>query len=78
MQDSGPFARAGVARGEAAPEKAGSPCVPDCVANLLFLLAARSGDLAAAVITALYPAGAILLARGVPAERNGPRSCPPS
>ncbi|THA22958.1 hypothetical protein E6R18_31880 [Streptomyces sp. A1277] len=44
--------------------------VLDSVANLLFLLAARSGDLAiAAVITALYPAGTILLARSVLAER---------
>ncbi|MEV0086721.1 DMT family transporter [Saccharopolyspora sp. NPDC050642] len=42
----------------------------DSVANLLFLLAARSGDLAVvAVIVALYPAGTILLARGVVAER---------
>lgn len=42
----------------------------DSVANLLFLLASRSGDLAVvAVITALYPAGTVLLARGVLAER---------
>ncbi|MFF1644574.1 EamA family transporter [Streptomyces sp. NPDC058240] len=42
----------------------------DSMANLLFLLAARSGDLTVvAVITALYPAGTVLLARGVLAER---------
>ncbi|MEV5443578.1 DMT family transporter [Streptomyces sp. NPDC052644] len=42
----------------------------DSMANLLFLLAARSGDLAVvAVITALYPAGTVLLARTVLAER---------
>ena len=44
--------------------------VLDSVANLLFLLAVRSGDLAiVAVITALYPAGTVLLARKVLAER---------
>ncbi|GHB83083.1 hypothetical protein GCM10010306_092090 [Streptomyces umbrinus] len=44
--------------------------VLDSVANLLFLLAARSGDLAVvALIVALYPASTILLARGVLAER---------
>ncbi|MFG2630315.1 EamA family transporter [Streptomyces sp. NPDC048473] len=44
--------------------------VLDSVANLLFLTAARSGDLAVvAVITALYPAGTVLLARSVLAER---------
>ncbi|URM88894.1 EamA family transporter [Streptomyces sp. MRC013] len=42
----------------------------DSVANLLFLLAARGGDLAVvAVITALYPAGTVLLARVLLAER---------
>ncbi|MER6024439.1 EamA family transporter [Streptomyces sp. NPDC001851] len=44
--------------------------VLDSLANLLFLLAARSGDLTVvAVVTALYPAGTVLLARGVLAER---------
>ncbi|AEW99028.1 EamA family transporter [Streptantibioticus cattleyicolor] len=44
--------------------------VLDSLANLLFLLAARSGDLTVvALITALYPAGTVLLARGVLAER---------
>ncbi|MFF3953506.1 EamA family transporter [Streptomyces sp. NPDC001890] len=44
--------------------------VLDSMANLMFLLAARSGDLTVvAVITALYPAGTVLLARGVLAER---------
>lgn len=44
--------------------------VLDSVANLLFLFAARSGDLAVvATITALYPAGTVLLARSVLAER---------
>ncbi|WP_326697534.1 DMT family transporter [Streptomyces sp. NBC_01754] len=44
--------------------------VLDSVANLLFLFAARGGDLAVvAVITALYPAGTVLLARSVLAER---------
>ncbi|MGV9771741.1 EamA family transporter [Streptosporangium sp. NPDC003464] len=44
--------------------------VLDSLANLAFLLAARNGDLAVvAVITALYPAGTILLARTVLSER---------
>ncbi|MFI9542573.1 EamA family transporter [Streptomyces sp. NPDC052016] len=44
--------------------------VLDSVANLLFLLATRNGDLTVvAVITALYPAGTVLLARCVLAER---------
>lgn len=43
--------------------------VLDSMANLLFLLAARSGDLTVvAVITALYPAGTVLLARSVLGE----------
>ncbi|MFG3342301.1 EamA family transporter [Glycomyces sp. NPDC048151] len=42
----------------------------DSVANLLFLLAARGGDLAVvAVIVALYPAGTVLLARKALGER---------
>ncbi|MFF0160553.1 EamA family transporter [Streptomyces sp. NPDC005263] len=44
--------------------------VLDSVANLLFLLAARSGDLAVvAVVVALYPVGTVVLARTVLAER---------
>ncbi|MDF6017493.1 EamA family transporter [Streptomyces sp. JH34] len=43
--------------------------VLDSLANLLFLFAARDGDLAVvAVITALYPAATVLLARRVLAE----------
>jgi drug/metabolite transporter (DMT)-like permease len=45
----------------------------DSLANLAFLLAVRDGDLAVvAVITALYPAGTVLLARVLLAERIGP------
>ena len=45
----------------------------DSLANLAFLLAVRDGDLAVvAVITALYPAGTVLLARALLAERIGP------
>ncbi|MEV4560252.1 EamA family transporter [Kitasatospora sp. NPDC049285] len=44
--------------------------VLDSAASVLFLLAAHSGDLTVvAVITALYPAGTVLLARAVLAER---------
>ncbi|MFG2823465.1 EamA family transporter [Kitasatospora sp. NPDC048365] len=44
--------------------------VLDSVANLLFLLAVRDGNLTVvAVITALYPAGTVLLARSVLGER---------
>ncbi|MBB6395513.1 drug/metabolite transporter (DMT)-like permease [Actinomadura coerulea] len=66
---------AGLMRRKLGPERpayamSAAAGVLDSVANLLFLLAARSGDLSVvAVITALYPAGTVLLARGVLAER---------
>ncbi|MFB6813944.1 EamA family transporter [Streptomyces sp. NPDC056347] len=69
------LAAAGLMRRRLGPEKpayamSATAGALDSVANLLFLLAARSGDLAVvAVITALYPAGTVLLARGVLAER---------
>jgi drug/metabolite transporter (DMT)-like permease len=45
----------------------------DSLANFAFLLAVRDGDLAVvAVITALYPAGPVLLARAFLAERIAP------
>ncbi|MFI7708986.1 EamA family transporter [Nonomuraea sp. NPDC049480] len=69
---------AGLMRRKLGPERpayvmSAAAGVLDSVANLLFLLAARSGDLAVvAVIVALYPAGTVLLARGVLAERIHP------
>jgi drug/metabolite transporter (DMT)-like permease len=45
----------------------------DSLANFAFLLAVRDGDLAiVAVITALYPAATVVLARAFLAERIGP------
>ncbi|HWT22929.1 MAG TPA: EamA family transporter, partial [Solirubrobacteraceae bacterium] len=53
------------------PASAGAGAL-DSLANLAFLLAVRDGDLAVvAVITALYPAGTVLLARALLAERVG-------
>jgi len=53
------------------PAAAGAGAL-DSLANLAFLLAVRDGDLAVvAVITALYPAGTVLLARLLLAERLG-------
>ncbi|WP_019074565.1 EamA family transporter [Streptomyces hokutonensis] len=69
------LAAAGLMRRRLGPERpayalSATAGVLDSVANLLFLLAARSGDLTVvAVITALYPAGTVLLARSVLGER---------
>ncbi len=53
------------------PAAAGAGAL-DSLANLAFLLAVREGELAVvAVITALYPAATVLLARGFLAERIG-------
>ncbi|ARZ66105.1 hypothetical protein SMD11_0439 [Streptomyces albireticuli] len=66
---------AGLLRGRLGPERpslalsAGAGAL-DSLANLAFLFAARGGDLAVvAVVTALYPAGTVLLARTVLSER---------
>jgi drug/metabolite transporter (DMT)-like permease len=53
------------------PASAGAGAL-DSLANFAFLVAVRDGDLAlVAVITALYPAGTVLLARALLAERIG-------
>ncbi|MFB4279605.1 MULTISPECIES: EamA family transporter [unclassified Nonomuraea] len=71
------LAAAGLMRRKLGPERpayamSAAAGALDSVANLLFLLASRGGDLAVvAVIVALYPAGTVLLARGVLAERVG-------
>jgi drug/metabolite transporter (DMT)-like permease len=62
--------RLGVAR-PSLPASAAAGAL-DSLANFAFLLAVRDGALAVvAVITALYPAGTVLLARAVLAERIG-------
>jgi drug/metabolite transporter (DMT)-like permease len=60
--------------GDARPSLAASAAAGalDSIANFAFLLAVREGDLAVvAVITALYPAGTVILARMFLAERIG-------
>jgi drug/metabolite transporter (DMT)-like permease len=60
--------------GDARPNLSASTAagVLDSLANFAFLLAVREGDLAVvAVITALYPAATVLLARAFLAERIG-------
>ncbi|GIK77696.1 MAG: EamA family transporter [Acidobacteria bacterium] len=61
--------------GEARPNLPASAAAGalDALANFAFLFAVRDGDLAVvAVITALYPAATVLLARVLLAERIGP------
>jgi drug/metabolite transporter (DMT)-like permease len=54
------------------PATAAAAGVLDSLANFAFLLAVRDGDLAViAVITSLYPASTVLLARAFLAERIG-------
>ena len=58
-------------RRRSVPAAAGAGAL-DSLANLSFLLAVREGELAVvAVITALYPAATVLLARALLAERIG-------
>ena len=67
--------------GDASPNLAASAGagVLDSLANFAFLLAVRTGDLAViAVITALYPAGTVLLARALLASASDGPSSPAS